>query len=431
MMLSVKDYPSLGERIWCGTTAAGLRVRVVPKPGFAKQYAFLATDYGSLDIAFCSGGENYVTPLGVAHYLEHKMFDLPQRNAMQEFSALGGNPNAFTSYDITAYYVQCTERFEENLDLLLEMVFTPWFTPESVEKEQGIIAQEIRMYEDSADSRVFENLFAAMYATHPVRHSIAGTVESISHITSETLYACHSAFYTPENMILCVVGDVDPEQVFAAAERVKAGEPAVTGRDYGPGEEMRPKEALTECTMEVAMPAFAIGFKAEPADMGKPSMARDILGDLAAELLMGESSPLYARLYDGGLIDAGFSCGYESVRGAGMISASGDSEDPQSVLEAILEEAERIDREGVDEELFLRLKRSAIGRWIRGLDSFESICYRLCAYEFSDVEYFDFMDVFREITADQAASFLRGVVTRERAAMSVVWPKDKEVSQDA
>lgn len=428
-MLSMKEYSALGEKLWRGTTAGGLRVRVVPKPGFAKTYAFLATDYGSVDIAFSSGGAAYLTPLGVAHYLEHKMFDLPQRNAMQEFSKFGGNPNAFTSYDITAYYVECTQRFSENLDLLLEMVFTPWFTPESVEKEQGIIAQEIRMYEDSADSRVFENLFAAMYEKHPIRNSIAGTVESISQITADTLYACHAAFYTPENMILCVVGDVDPEQVFAAAERVKPGKPAATDRDYGPAEALRPREAYTECTMEVAMPAFALGFKAEPAGSGRQTMVRDILGDLAAELLMGESSPLYAKLYSQGLIDAGFSCGYESVRGAGMLSASGDSEDPNAVLEAILEEAARLEREGLDTELFHRLKRSAMGRWIRGLDSFESICYRLCAYEFDDMEYFEFLDVFQDVTPEQTAAFLREVVTRERAALSVVRPREKEAEQ--
>lgn len=282
------------------------------------------------------------------------------------------------------------------------------------------------MYEDSSDSRVFENLFAAMYKHHPVRHSIAGTVESISQITADTLYDCHSAFYTPENMILCVVGDVDPEQVFAAAERVKPGKPAVTGRDYGPAEIMEPAQPLVECTMEVSMPAFAIGFKAEPVENGRETMVRDILGDLAAELLMGESSALYAKLYDKGLIDAGFSCGYESVRGAGMISASGDSEDPQAVLDAILEEAERLGRAGIDEELFHRLKRSAIGRWIRGLDSFESICYRLCAYEFDEMEYLDFMDVFRSVTPEQTAALLRQVVRKERAAMSVVWPREKE-----
>ena len=426
-MLMCREYPALDERVWQGKTRSGLRVRIIPKPGFAKTYAFLATDYGSMDLAFVSEGVRKETPMGVAHYLEHKMFDLPDRDATQLFSQYGGNPNAFTSYDTTAYYVEFTDHLKENLGLLLDMVFIPWFTDESVEKERGIIAQEIRMYDDSPDSKVYENMFSALYRTHPIRHSIAGTVESISDITPQMLYDCHAAFYTPENMILCVVGDVDPEEVFRLAETVKPGKPAVIFRDYGPGESMTVHQAFTECTMEVSMPMFCLGFKTEPADTGRETMLRDLLGDLAAEVLMGESSPLYADLYGKGLIDAGFSCGYESVRGAGLISASGDSEDPKAVLEAILAEADRIRREGVDTELFQRLKRSMLGRWIRGLDSFESICYRTCAYEFDGMDYFEFMDVFRDATPELAAAFLDETVRESRASLSVVWPKDQEV----
>ena len=355
------------------------------------------------------------------------MFDLPDRDATQLFSLYGGNPNAFTSYDTTAYFVEFTDHLTENLELLLDMVFMPWFTTESVEKERGIIAQEIRMYDDSADSRVYENMFSALYCTHPIRHSIAGTVESIGQITPQILHACHAAFYTPENMVLCVVGDVDPHQVFCLAERVPPGKPAVALRDYGPQETLTAHKPFIDCTMEVSMPMFSIGFKAEPADTGRETMLRDILGDLAAELLMGESSPLYARLYQTGIIDADFSCGYESVRGAGLISAGGDSDEPQTVLEALLDEADRVRRDGIDKDLFHRLKRSALGRWIRGLDSFESICYRCCAYEFDGMDYFEFMDVFRDVTPEQAAAFLDETVRESRAALSVVWPKDQEV----
>lgn len=427
MKPSVKDYPALGECVWSGKLANGLRVRVIPKPGFSKAYAFLAADYGSMDVSFVSENAMKQTPLGVAHYLEHKMFDLPDRDTTQLFAALGGNPNAFTSFDITAYYVECTERLKENLQLLLDMVFTPWFTTESVEKERGIIAQEIRMYDDSAESKVYENMLSALYAHHPIRHSIAGTEESIGQITAQTLYDCHGAFYTPENMILCVVGDVDPDEVFALAEQVSPGKAAAAARDYGPTEPMLANTPFVECSMEVSMPMFCMGFKTEPAMQGREAMLRDMVGDLAAEVLMGESSPLYARLYEQGLIDAGFSCGYESVRGAALLSASGDSEDPEAVLQAILDEADRIGKDGVDEALFEQLKRSAIGRWIRGLDSFESICYRTCAYEFDGMDYFDFMDVFRSVTLQQVAEFLKRTVTKERCTLSVVWPKDQEV----
>lgn len=422
----VKPYPHLGENVYEEKLSNGLLTRVVTKPGFSKTYAFLAVDYGSMDSSFRLGEKSICSPQGVAHYLEHKMFDMPDCNVMQLFSQYGGNPNAFTSYDITAYYVECSDHFEDNLDLLLRYVTTPYFTAESVEKERGIIAQEIRMYEDSADACVFENLFSAMYANHPIRNNIAGTVESIAQITDQTLYDCYQAFYRADNMMLCVVGDVNPETVFDMAERLvpAPGEQFATERDYGAAESMVPSQKRIERSMEVSMPMFALGFKTEPAAYGVQSMEQSIIGDLASEILMGESSALYTRLYEDGLIDSGFSCGYEGLKGAGMLSASGDSRDPEAVYRAIIEEAVRIGKEGVDKQLFQRLKRSALGRRIRDLDGFESICYRTCAYHFEGVDYFSFPEVFRSVSAEQVAEFLKRTVCEERGAISLIWPKE-------
>lgn len=416
-------YPALGERVYEARLSSGLLVRVVAKPGFAKTYSFLAVDYGSIDSAFAVDGVEIHCPQGVAHYLEHKMFDMPGENAMQQFSRYGGSPNAFTSYDITAYYVECTDHVEENLQILLDMVNTPHFTEESVEKERGIIAQEIRMYEDSADSQVFERLFAAVFSHHPIRNPIAGTVESIDAITAKTLYDCFNTFYTPGNEVLCVVGDVNPEAIFRLAEdRVAARTAGEVSRRYGPAEEMRPQTPLVETRMEVSMPTFVLGFQTEAPAFGPESMEQEIIGELAAESLVGESAPLYTRLYEENLIDADFSCGYEGLKGVSLMTAGGDSRDPQAVQEAILEEAQRIAREGIDDALFQRLKRSALGRRIRGLDSFESICYRQCAYHFEGVEYFSFPEAFEKITKDQIEAFLRRTICRERSAMSIIWP---------
>ena len=419
----MKHYDRIGETVHEQRLSNGLLVRVITKPGATKAHAFLAVDYGSMDIAFSVGGKYHQTPIGVAHYLEHKMFDMPDMNVMQLFSKYGGNPNAFTSYDITAYYVECTDCFEDNLKLLLQYVSTPYFTEQSVEKERGIIAQEIRMYEDNPDSRVFENLFSAMYATHPIRHSIAGTVESIGHITAQTLYDCYGAFYTPENMMLCVVGDMDPETVFRMAEdMMPKGRTEVLQRDHGSKEAMTPQRREVSCQMEVAMPMFVLGFKTEPAVHGPASMRQEIIGELAAEILVGESSGLYTKLYEKGLIDSGFSCGYEGLKGASMLTASGDSEDIAAVHDAILEEALRIGREGFDEALFTRLKRSSLGRRMRDLDSFDSICYRMCAYEFEGVDYFSFPASFNEVSPQHVLEFLCRTVTEERCALSVVRP---------
>ena len=293
------DYPKIGEGYYEERLPDGLRVRVVKKPGFARKYAFLAVDFGAIDTKFTVDGKALRVPDGIAHYLEHKMFDLPDENAMNLFAAHGGSPNAFTSYAMTAYYFSCTEQFAENLRILMRMVYTPFFTDESVEKERGIIAQEIRMYEDSAESRVGEDLFGALFAGHPVRVPIAGSVESIGDITAEMLYACHRAFYCPSNMLLCVVGDVDADEVCALAREMAHGTQRVLPvRDYGAAETMLPVCAKTERRMEVSMPTFSVGFKCAPPKAGMETMRREIIGDLAAEILIGESSPLYQRLYE-------------------------------------------------------------------------------------------------------------------------------------
>lgn len=421
--MKYKEYPDLGERLYEAALPNGLLVRVVPKPGFAKTYGFLAADYGSIDTAFCLNGVHRTTPLGVAHYLEHKMFDMPDGSAMQMFSQLGGSPNAFTSYDMTAYYVECTDRVLENLELLLRFVTTPWFTKESVDKERGIIAQEIRMYEDSAESCVYETLFEAAYKAHPIRNAIAGSVESIQAITAETLYDCHKAFYDPSNLMFCVVGDVEPQQIFdLAARTLPGGSRLEICRDYGPQEPMAPVKPLVEREMAVSMPTFALGFKTEPARFGPDSMVQEFTGDLAAEILVGESSPLYTRLYRENRIDADFSAGYEGLKGAAMLTAGGDSQEPQAIAEAILAEADRIAREGVDSRLFNRLKKSALGRRVRDLDSFENICYRMCAYHFEGVDYFDFPSIFNRVTEEQVAGFLRRTVREDRMVLSVIRP---------
>ena len=202
-------YNKVGETMAHEVLGNGLNVFVFPKPEYQKSYAFFATNYGGMNTRFCLNGEWHQTPEGVAHYLEHKMFDTEEGNALQDLAANGASPNAFTSNAITGYYFESTEKFMENLKILLSFVSIPWFTKESVDKEQGIIGQEIGMIEDNPDWRVFTNLMKALYQNHPIRISVAGSVESISHITPEILYACHKAFYDPANMVLCVAGNVD------------------------------------------------------------------------------------------------------------------------------------------------------------------------------------------------------------------------------
>lgn len=420
-----KDFAQLGEHYFEERLSNGLLVRVIEKPGFAKRYAFIATDYGSIDAAFLLDGKKYTTPQGVAHYLEHKMFDLPEGNAMQAFSKYAGANNAFTSYTMTAYYVECTEHLEENLEILLRMVTTGYFTEESVEKERGIIAQEIRMYDDSAESAVMENLFRLMYQNHPVRNAIAGTVESIQEITADTLRLCHDTFYDPSNLILCVIGDVDAKAVIEQAKRqTPEGKKPCVVRCYGAPEPEAVKTRRAEKQMEISMPAFAIGFRCPDAGRGMEAMRTEFIGDLAGEILIGESSPLYQKLYDENVIDADFSVGYERMKGMALLALTGDSTDVDRILREVLQEAGRVNKTGVDHALLARLKKSALGRRLRDLDGFEGTCYRMCAYYFDGAEYLDYPDAFSSVTAQDVEQFIRENVKEDRAFVSVILPRD-------
>ncbi len=418
-----KDYKQLNETLYSCKMENGLTVQVVPRPGFSRKLAYFVTDFGSIHTDFLLDGEKIQAPAGIAHFLEHKMFELPGRDVTAEFAALGANVNAFTSYDMTAYYFSCTENFLPNLRLLLEFVSTPYFTEESVQREMGIIDQEIGMNADSPE-RVFENLMRAMYSSHPIRVPILGSRESIRQITPELLNQCHRAFYTPANMILCVAGDVDPQQVLEVAREVLGDEKKEAGIKLRPWqEEMTCRQAAVTMAMEVAMPNFQLGFKCESIGTGEAAIRQEIIGDLAAEALFGESSQLYLQLYEQGLIDSSFGGGFETVDGCALLTCGGDSYEAEAVRDAILARAEELVKTGIAEDDLLRMKRSALGRRIRDLDSFDSTCFRLCAYQLSNFDYFCFPSVYTEITATQVCAFIEKTVKKERCALSVIEPR--------
>ncbi len=417
-------YERLGETVYCGTLPNGLELRVVPKPEHAKKYAFFATRYGGMDTRFQRNGQWLDTPAGIAHYLEHKMFDTREGNALQELAKNGAEPNAFTANAMTGYYFDSTDHFDENLEILLSFVSIPYFTEESVAKEQGIIAQEIRMIEDNPDWQIYARMLQALYHVNTVRTSIAGTVESISHITAETLYDCHKAFYTPSNMILTVVGSVDPVKVEDLARRVLPGEggPAVP-RDYG--DEPGPvAERETRLAMEVSSPQFLAGWKCRPAGEGEERLRTMILGDLACDLLFGESSPLYQRLYSQGLINSSFGGAFELMPGAACLYAGGECREPRTVAAALQEEADRLVRDGVDGDFFQRTLRASFGSSLRGLNSFENIAVSLTEGCFGGFDPFRFPQVFDSVTQEDVLAFLRRNVTADRAVLSEIIPKE-------
>ena len=416
-------YPRIGEKAIWETLPNGLPICVVPKPGYARKFAFFTTRYGGMDMRFQLDGQWLDTPAGIAHYLEHKMFDTADGSAMQDLARGGAEPNAYTSNAVTAYYFDCTEHFYDNLRILLSFVSVPYFTDESVEKEQGIIAQEIGMIEDNPEWQVYRQMMQALYRHSPVRQSVAGSVESIRQITAQTLYDCHKAFYTPANMCLVVVGDVDPVHVIDLANRVlpKLSGPIIE-RDYGTEPEtVAEKETVLE--MEVSAPQFLAGFKCAPAAEGDDYMRASILGDMASDILMGESSALYQRLYEQGLINPSFGGAFEMMPGVAYLYAGGDSKDANAVTDAILREAARIAAEGVDEDYFRRIRKASFGANLRGLNSFENIAVTLTEGYFHGYDPLRFPEVFESITPEDVATFLKTNVTAERMVLSRIVPK--------
>ena len=422
-------YPRIGETVLRTTLPNGLSIAIVPKPLYRKRYAFFTTRYGGMDMRFRRNGTWYDTPAGIAHYLEHKMFDTEDGNALQTLSQNGAEPNAFTANSITAYYFDCTEHFEETLRILLSFVSVPYFTQESVDKERGIIAQEIRMVEDTPDWKIYTNLLECLYRSSPARVAIAGTVESIAEITPETLYECHRAFYDPANMMLCVVGDVTPDEIAAIAEDIlPQGHGEHIERDYG-CEDLNIVEKRRYDTMEVSMPQFLVGFKCAAVSGGEALMRQDLIADMACDILLGDSSPLYQRLYDKGLINGSFGGGFDQLPGIAYFYAGGDSDAPDEVVRAILDEAQRLAREGVDEAFYQQIRRASFGSTLRALNSFENIAVSLADGTFRGFDPFRFPELYDSVTRADVEAFLRESVVAERSAISILQPKKEGTPQ--
>jgi len=420
--VELKEYPYVGERVWCDVLDNGLKFFFVPKADFNKTTAFFATNYGGADRRFRLGGKWVDTPAGVAHFLEHKMFDMPEgENALTRLSALGANANAFTSVDMTAYHFESVERFREAYELLLQFVSVPYFTRESVKKEQGIIGQEIRMTEDEPGECLYYGLMRQLFREHPLRDPVVGTVESIGEITPETLYLCHKVFYDPSNMALVVVGRGDPDELRdIAAEILPAGAGMPPVKDYGAKEDLVPRGSRVTKKMAVGMPIFFAGCRTAAELRGRRAQKYELTAALALSTLMGRSSPLFSRLYDEGLINDTFSYSFDNAAGISYALFGGDSDEPDRVVEAVLQEAERFGREGPEQAFFERRKKAAYGHAIRELNLFDEICYNMAAAAFTGYDYFEAPRMIAEITAEDVRAFIAKNLTPAMTAVSII-----------
>lgn len=422
-----KNYAALGETVYHSVLPNGLHICVLPRETYGKQFALFAVRFGGMDLRYIGNEACWVKmPAGVAHFLEHKMFDTPDGEALRILAANGAAENAFTSPSMTAYYFESTCGFDENLRTLLSFVSVPYFTEESVSKERGIIGQEIGMSEDEPDTAVYYQLLRCMYAHHPIRVPVLGSVESIGQITPETLYQCHEAFYRPGNMVLCVAGNVDPVAVERIAREVLPNEPSGAMEfDVGESEPVGVVSTYAECKMEVSVPLFEIGFKGDPPEKGRVLRQR-LVAELACDALFGPSAPLYSRLYEEGLINNSFDGLYDFVPGCAYLAVGGESREPAKVYEELLKEASRLVKDGVDGALWERLKRAAYGSMVKRLNSLEDTCIELADAHFDGETYLNFPELFQSIEWADVKTLLEAWCTPERSALSVVWPLDDE-----
>lgn len=399
-------FEQLKETIYHETLDNGLNVYILPKPGFHKTYVTFTTKYGSVDNTFVplNGRERIHVPDGIAHFLEHKMFEKEDGDVFQHFSKQGASANAFTSFTRTAYLFSATSNVEKNLETLVDFVQAPYFTEQTVEKEKGIIGQEIRMYDDNPDWRLFFGLIGNMYQHHPVKIDIAGTEESIADITKDSLYTCYETFYHPSNMLLFVVGPVDPHEIMSlvkenqAKKQYEAQPPVERFFEKEPKEVARLKKVLK---MPVQTSKCLIGYKEkQPGRQGEELLRHELAINIVLDLMFGSSTENYETLYNDGLIDDTFSFDYTEEDSFGFTMIGGDTRDPDELEKRLFSMVEEFKDQPLDEKAIERMKKKKIGAFLQSLNSPEFIANQFTRYQFSGMNLFEVVPMLEQLSAN-------------------------------
>ena len=406
------------------TLPSGLTVIVRPMPGYSSTHVIFATRFGSIDRDFRLDGKEVHLPAGVAHFLEHKMFEDQDGDAFAKYAKTGANANAFTSFDRTCYLFTATQQLDESLDVLLGMVTHPYFTEQTIAKEQGIIGQEIKMYDDSPDWRLLNALFRCLYADHPLRDDIAGTVESIAGLTPQMLYNCTKGFYAPSDMVLSVAGKITLEQAVEACKRnglyraraaheVEWDIPA----DNGP---LAHKEA--HFTMPVTKPCFGVAYKEEPLVPG--DLKRELLLDMLSDLVVGGLTRLYRKLYDNAMVNPEFSGDFIAVRGACAVAFTGESDTPREVVDLLQAEIERLRTEGIEPEVFTLVKNQVYGGLLGDVEAVDDAAEEAAAAYLKGRTLADEIAALAALTVDDANELLRTALREENRAYVQIDPAE-------
>jgi len=416
-MSSILKNDVLGESLHIKKLPSGLSSYIIPKKGFSKKTASLAVNFGSCDLEFEVDGKRIVTPEGIAHFYEHKVFEDAELDYFNEFTKLSANVNAYTNFNSTVYYFSCTENFDECLKLLFDMVFSLYITDETVEKEKGIIEQEISMYDDDPSWRVYFNMLQGLYAKSPVRAEIAGSAQTIAEIDLNALNTIFKSFYVPGNMALICSGDFDMEDVYRIAdEKTKDLRSPKIVKDY-PTEPKVALKARTQEKMTVAKPIFCLGFKDSHKmdDVYKMTATKILL-----DILICGSSEAYNKLYNAGLIDDGFGEDYSLGNCYSTIMFSGASREPETVFNEIMAAINKAKAEGIDKIVFERIKKKHLGRYLNTFNSVSTPAHMQGEFFIKGFNIFDLADALQNTTIEHVTERLLNCFCEDNYCLSVV-----------
>lgn len=423
-MMNIKEVRNelLNEKYYDIDHPSGLKILVMPKENYSSTYAIFATKYGSIDTMIqMSDGSFKEIPEGTAHFLEHKLFESEDLDAFERFAKTGASANAYTSFERTGYLFSCSANFKKNLEILLDFVQNPYFTQATVEKEQGIIGQEIDMYKDAPDWEVMFNCLRTMYHNLPVRIDIAGTQESIAQITAKTLYGCYDNFYNLHNMVLAVAGNADVDEIVEVADKVLK---PVEGKMAQRKVIDEPEEVIDnyiEEKLSVATPQFMFGFK-ESWDTPERTTKEEISMEILLDMISGQSSELYKRLFDGKLINNSFGFEYFTGFGYSCVLFAGESNDPKKVAEEIVGEIGKFRETGFDETAFERTNKKLYGRMIMGMNDIEGLANNMAVSYFAGEDVFTDFEIFKTVTLDDVNDIFKKTLDENRSVLSVINP---------
>ena len=422
--MQVIENSKVKEKLYIEKLENGLTVMIIPKKGMKKKYMIWGTNYGSNENVFIVPGENTKTevPNGIAHFLEHKLFEQENgTNSLDTLTALGVEANAFTTNDTTAYLFYCTDNFYPAMDELMDYVQNPYFTDENVEKEKGIIGQEIMMYDDSPDWQVYLNAMKILYHNHPMKIDVAGTIDSISKIDKDILYKCYDTFYNVSNMAIVVSGDFEPENILEEIKK-RLKETKTNGKiqTFYPEEPETIVKEKIEQKMEVSQPMYTIAIKVKPTDKPEEMIRRDITIQILLELLVGKSSKLYKQLYDEGVISGGIGGTYEFSENYAHVLISGQSNEPEKVYHRIKQEIARQKQEGLSEQDFYRIKKKIYGGYVKDYDDIENISNTFLTNYFMGINSLDYLNQIDNIDMEFIAQVLNDIFKEDKMAISIV-----------